>query len=219
MSLVGKNRKVFSYNNQDKRKSNFTYKDFEKSNSYHTDFSECNFSFASLRAAKFKFCSFWGATFIQTEFVGTNLRRSNFTNAVFRDCIFKQAILDRANFNNAVFENTIFIATKMNTAQKLSENTTGIICITHAPRISDFSKELIEATEKLRQNNIVRRSNVLHMKRGQINTIYLSLLMKTYSEEELIKSFQILPEYLTTQFHTLSYLENLLKKLRSTGII
>ena len=40
MSLEGKNRKVFSYNNEDRRGSNFMYKDFEKCNSYHTNFCD-----------------------------------------------------------------------------------------------------------------------------------------------------------------------------------
>ncbi len=219
MSLVGKNRKIFSYNNKDKRKSNFMYKDFEKSISYHSNFAESNFSFASLRAAKFKFCSFYGSTFVGTEFVGTNLRGSNFSNAVFNGAIFKAAVLDKANFRNATFENTIFISTSTKTAKHIDENTPGIIWIDRVPSENSFSKELVTVVENLRSNDIVRRSNVLHLKKGKINTIYLSVLLNTYTEAELIKAFTLLPEHLTTQFHTLSYLKKLLNKLRSTDII
>ena len=207
MSLAGKNRKVYSYNNIDRRNSNFTYKDFEKSCSYHSNFSGCNFTAASLRAAKFKFCSFYGAVFNQTEFIGTNLRGCNFSKATFVDAIFNAAVLDRANFSGATFQNTIFLNTGISTAKNFPENTDGIIWLSHMPAYSEFSRNLLDAVESLRENDIVRRSNVLYLKRGKINTLSLYILRQSFSEEELIKAFSALPEHITTQFHTVSYLQ------------
>ena len=73
MSLKGKNRAIYSYNNEQHAGSNFMYKDFEKSHSYRSNFQNTKFDYASLRAAHMKFCNFDGAGFKETEFVGTNL--------------------------------------------------------------------------------------------------------------------------------------------------
>lgn len=88
MSLVGKNRAVFSYNNVTKQNSNFMYKDFEKTKSYHTNFENAHFAGTSLRAAHMKYCNFTNCVFTGTEFIGTNLRGSKFICAKFIDCIF-----------------------------------------------------------------------------------------------------------------------------------
>ena len=219
MSLVGKNRKIYSYNNIDKNGSNFAYKDFEKSCSYRSNFSGCNFTGASLRAAKFKFCSFFNACFDQTEFIGTNLRGCNFSKAVFIDAIFNSAVLDHTNFSGSTFQNTIFLNTSLSTAQNFPEDKSGIIFLAGMPAYSDFSSDLLEVTEQLRNNDIVRRSNVLHLKRGKINTLSLYILCQTFSEDELIKAFSVLPEHITTQFHTVSYLKKLLTKMCNADIV
>lgn len=44
MSLKGKNRAIFSYNNVDRNESNFVYKDFEKTRSYHSSFVGAKFT-------------------------------------------------------------------------------------------------------------------------------------------------------------------------------
>ena len=50
MSLKGKNRAIYSYNNEQRVGSNFMYKDFEKSHSYRSNFQNAKFDYASLRA-------------------------------------------------------------------------------------------------------------------------------------------------------------------------
>ncbi len=35
--------------------------------------------------------------------MGTNLRGSNFKNAIFKECIFVAAVLDKVNFKDAEF--------------------------------------------------------------------------------------------------------------------
>ena len=53
MSLQGKNRAVYSYNNLDRSGSNFMYKNFDKANCYHTNFRQTVFDGASLRAVSY----------------------------------------------------------------------------------------------------------------------------------------------------------------------
>ena len=219
MSLAGKNRKVFSYNNQNRRESNFLYKDFEKTKSYRTDFGKANFSYASLRTAHMKFCNFSGAVFNGTEFVGTNLRGSLFKGASFKNAIFIAAVLDKADFTGATFENCIFCGTKTDDVKGLDNNAPGIQVIVQKPSINDFPTELIEVVQELRINDSIRKSHTLHTKKNGVNTIYLSELLKEYSEEDLINMLPQIERFITTQFYTLSYLKVLLKKVAKNATI
>ena len=211
MSLEGKNRAVYSYNNKDKGGSNFMYKDFEKSNSYHTDFSKTNFSCASLRAAKMKFCNFNGAVFKGTEFVGTNLRGSTFINTLFEQAIFSATVLDETNFRNATFHDCFFVGTGIVKARHL--NPKGITFLDKMPDSTEFSEELLSAAKGLRENDIIRRSHTLHLKKGHINTLSLKILVSEFGEDQLIQLLPHLPENITTQFYTVSYLKMALKKM------
>lgn len=212
MPLEGKNRKVYSYNNKDKSGCNFMYKDFEKTNSYHTNFSQSNFSYVSFRAAHLKFCNFYGAIFIGTEFVGTNLRGSSFKGATFKDAIFIGTVFDKTNFTGANFENCIFNATKINGITGLDSSSSGIRVLTQMPSADDFSSELVDVVQSLRNNDIIRKSHTLHTKNNGINTIYINELLRDYSEEELIRLLPKIENLITTQFYTLSYIKKLLQK-------
>ena len=95
VSLKGKNRAIFSYNNVDRNESNFMYKDFEKTRSYHSSFVGAKFTGTSFRAAHMKYCNFSTYVFQDSDFVGTNLRGSVFSGAYFKDCIFVASVLDK----------------------------------------------------------------------------------------------------------------------------
>lgn len=218
MSLLAPNKKVFSYNNTDNRNSNFTYKNFAKTSSYHTNFSGNNFTAVSFRSAAFKFCSFYDAKFKQTEFIGTNLKSCNFTNAKFSDSIFNGVNLMGCNFKNASFKNTYFVGTGVKQAKNFPVDSDGIIWLDKMPAITDFSNELVSATESLRTNDYIRRSGVLHLKRERINTLTLLILTKEFTNEELIKAFSILPKHINSQFYTVAYLKKLLLKLKASTL-
>ena len=148
-----------------------------------------------------------------TEFVGTNVKGSNFKKACFKNAIFNSVVLDKADFDDALFEDTIFLSTGMKNVKHLPENTKGIIILDKMPHENGFSNNLLMEVEQLRFNDIIRRSSVLHLKNKRINTLSLFLLLKQFSEEELFKALPLLPENLTTQFYTVSYLQKLLIKI------
>lgn len=219
MSLVGKNRAIFSYNNKNKNDSNFMYKDFEKTKSYHSSFLNAKFIGTSLRAAHMKYCNFTGCTFHGVDFVGTNLRGSVFKDASFKDCIFVATVLDRANFKNASFENCYFLGVGVKNAKNFPVDNDGIVILGSIPAQECVMYELREVIDRLRKNDIIRRSNTLHMKKGRINTLTVMVLKKEYTEEELIRYLPILPQYVTTQFYTVSYLKMVLKKIEKSYTI
>lgn len=189
------------------------YKDFEKANSYHSYFARADFSYASLRAAKMKYCNFSGCTFVETEFIGTNLRGSSFRGASFSGAIFNSVVLDRTDFTNATFQNCYFLGVSFNKAKNAPKNLDGNTIFSSMPSLDGFSPQLLTVVESLRGNDLIRRSNTLHLKRGRINTLALYILKESYSDEELVEKLAKLPLYLTTQFHTVSYLKKILKKI------
>lgn len=219
MSLIGKNRALYSYNNKDRHESNFMYKDFEKTKSYNTSFVDAKFIGTSLRAAQMKFCDFSRCEFQGVDFVGTNLRGSKFIDASFRDCIFVATVLDRTNFKNATFENCYFVGAGIKSAKNFPEESEGLCVLSSQPAQESVSMELRQTIEELRENDIVRRSNTLHLKKGRVNTLTLMILEKDYTEEELLHYLPMIPKLVSTQFYTVSYLKTLLKKAAKASII
>lgn len=219
MSLLAPNKKVFSYKLANRRGSDFTYKNFTKTSSYKSNFSCCNFTGATLRSASFKFCSFNKAVFNQTEFIGTRLRGCKCNGARFSDTVFYQAELRGSDFKNAHFKNTFFVCTGISKARNFPEGTDGIIWMDKMPDVSEFSSELIDAAEKLRANDYIRRSRVLCLKRDRINTLTLSILKQQFTDEELIRAFSVLPDHIHSQFYTVSYLKKLLLRMKNQTII
>lgn len=188
------------------------YKDFEKSNSYKSNFQGANFNYASLRAAKMKFCNFTDASFIGTEFIGTNLHGSTFRGAYFKEAIFWSTILKQVDFSGATFEDCYFVNTGTVNLKYPLSNLDGIVIMNVLPPSGNFSGELLQVVEDLRSNDIIRRSHTLHLKKGEINTLSLYILLQEFSEKELITALPRVAEKVSSPFFTLSYLKNLLKR-------
>ena len=133
MSLVGKNRKLFSYKNEDRKQRHYMYKDFEKTKSYKTDFSYSSFTGVSLRAAQMKYCNFNHVCFSGVDFIGTNLCGSTFKGASFSDCIFSSTKLKHTSFTDSVFQNCYFIGIGIASAKGLYRDTEGITFLDRMP--------------------------------------------------------------------------------------
>ena len=218
MSLVGKNRDIFSYTNENRDGSKFLYKDFEKTESYHSSFVNAVFSGTSLRGAKMKYCNFTGCSFSGVDFVGTNLRGSNFKNARFERCIFVSVTFESANLKDATFENCYMIGNLLSKAKNVPEDITGIKMFSR-PLDEPISDELAAVVQALRENDNIRRSHTLHGKNRTLNLLSLIILKETYSEEDLVRLLPLLPQYISTQFYTFSYLDALLTKISKEHII
>ena len=219
MSLEGKNRAIFSYNNSDKQNSNIMYKDFEKTKSYHTRFINAQFTGTSLRAAQMKYCDFTGCVFSGSEFIGTNLRGSKFINAKFANCIFSGLVLDKANFRGAIFSNCYMVGVSGKSAYNFPEDLSGNVVLPAMPPQDSISRELSVVIESLRENDYIRRSHTLHLKNGKINTLTIMILNELYSNDQLIQLLPLLPKVVSTQFYTVSHLKAYLKKAEKVDIL
>ena len=214
MSLVGKNRAIFSYHNKNKDGSKFIYKDFEKTKSIHSRFVNAEFVGTSLRAAHMKYCNFTNCKFSGVDFIGTNLRGSNFMGAHFTKCIFVSTVLEKANFRYATFENCYMLGNLLSKSKNVPHDNAGIKIVGDDLKAEAISEELTNVIQSLRENDIIRQSHTLHGKNNKINLLSVLILKETYTEEELIRLLPMIPDYLTTQFYTFSYLETLLTKIK-----
>lgn len=214
MSLVGKNKALFSYNNKNKSGSEFMYKDFEKTKSFHSYFANASFVGTSFRGASLKYCNFSGCMFESDDFIGTNCKGSKFDWAKFNDCIFVSCNMDKAKFKNAVFKNCYMIGTPLKKTNGEVDTREGLIVLKSYPPEADFSEQLIREVERLRDNENIRRSGTVVIKRGKINTLTLMILKKEYTEDELIALLPLLPTVINKPFYTVSYLKAMLKKLK-----
>jgi len=219
VSLVGKNRALFSYKNDDRSGSTFQYKDFEKTKSYNSKFVHAKFIGTSLRAAHMKYCNFDNCLFDQVDFVGTNMRGSSFIGARFIKCTFVSAVFEKANFKNAIFENCYWVVTSHANIRNFPEDSDGIKILTSFPSQDTVNPELLQVIESLRKNDIIRRSRTLHGKNGKTNTVSLMILNQEYDDDDLVQLLPKLPQLITTQFYTLSYLQSLLKKAMKDAIM
>lgn len=214
MSLIGKNKHIFSYSNKNETGKKYINKDFEKTSSYHTNFSTTLFENTSFRAAKIKYCNFYGSLFKSSEFIGTNLKGCKFKNATFENCVLTSANIKKATFKDASFHHCFI--TGINKDCFKGAIFYNCIFYDKYPSLINISSSLRKVIEELRSNDIIRRSHTLHLKNGKINTLTILILRELYDEIELIHLLPLIPNYLTTQFYTTSYLIHLLKKIQNS---
>ena len=144
------------------------------------------------------------------EFIGTNLKGSDFENAKFENTLFDSVNLEGVDFKDAEFKNTIFLATDISKAINLNVNTPGIKIYDEMP-VLEISDELRTSVLNVMNNKFVKAARVLDTKDGGINFINLMTLLEHFDEETLIKGLNIIKDELNCDFHTLSYIVKYLK--------
>ena len=195
----------FHYNKAEKMNKNFMYNNLARSNCYASSFAGSNFNFVSFRGAHFKSCDFYGCTFKGAEFIGTNLKNSKFRHAKFENTIFEEVNLDNVDFRDAEFKDVIFVGCDLSKCTNLGVDVLNITVFDEMPELQ-ISVELENSINKALANKFIKASRVLDTKEGKINTVKIYLLQKQFSEEDLIKGFNVMGEEIDREFHTLSYL-------------
>lgn len=210
MSLVGKNKKIFSYTNLDVRERNFINKDFNKSQSYQSSFSQSKFENTSFSATKFKFCGFYEAVFKFCDFTGALFRKGNLQRATFEGCIIRASQFEQCKLSGASFNNCLIIGTKIQSPPADFNNTKVLEC---NPPESSFSIDLCEQVRLLKSNKFISKSRVFHLKKGKLNTATLFFLLSSFDEENLTKLIPRLDTEITRDFFTVSYVAKILTRL------
>lgn len=183
-----------------------------------SNFSDAAFTNTSFIGTKFKVCSFYGAKFDSCLLQGTLFRKCNLTNATFENTIILSSIFDKTKLKGCKFHNCRILHGKKLKTLISGKNLENTLFLDKLPNIKDFNHELIQVVENLRINNYIRRSGILHRKKGLLNTISIDILSSQFDEYFLIENLPKLPYLISNEFHTLSYIQNLLYKIKD-GII
>ncbi|MGA4453464.1 pentapeptide repeat-containing protein [Pseudomonas fortuita] len=216
MSLVGKNRKVFSYTNADVRDKFFQHKDFNKAQPYHSNFSQGRFENSSFSATKFKFCGMHGCSFESCDFTGSLFRNCNLQNSKFSNCIIRASIFEKCKLQGVEFNNCIIVGQKIPVNYDLNISN---IFLASNPSVSDFDPDLIKVVEELRSNSFIRKSAVFHLKRQKTNTVTLRFLLLSFSSDFLIENIPVLAEEIRRDFYTVSYVVRILTRLAEKATV
>ncbi len=219
MSVNDRNRHAFSYVDHDAREKNFIYKNFNKSSSYHSDFSKSKFVSSSFIGTKFKFCSFYGAEFKDCLIRGALFRKCNLQTATFTNCMLAANVFDRAKLKDCKFINCKIVGSSKTLQSIPEKNIEHTEVVSSYPDEAEFSSALIQQVEQLRSHDHIRRSSVLHRKKGELDTLSLKVLIEEFGEDFLIKNLSKLQGSVTREFHTLSYIQGILRKPNTDDIV
>lgn len=219
MTANDRNRYAFSYENHDVRERNFIYKNFNKSSSYHSNFSNSKFVSSSFIGTKFKFCSFYGAEFKECLIRGALFRKCNLQTATFTNCMLVANVFDRAKLKDCKFINCKIIGSSQTLQLISEENLEHTQVMNSFPNEAEFDSALIQQVENLRTHEHIRRSSVLHRKKGKLDTLSLKVLTEEFGDEFLIKNLPKLLSLVTREFHTLSYIQGILRKSSADDIV
>ena len=111
-----------------------------------------------------------------------------------------------ARENNHIITTTFEHSSVLNTYRELEKQGVSVTYLKVNNKGFIDLKELEEAINKAMTNSFIKASRVLDTKEGKINPVKVCLLQKLFSEEELIKGFNIMTEEIDRDFYTLSYL-------------
>lgn len=213
MTINDRNRLAFSYTSHDVRNKRFIYKNFNKSSSYSSNFSDSTFESSSFVGSKFKFCGMYGAIFNKCLIRGTLFRKCNLEAAIFTDCIIAASSFDRTKLKNSRFINCKIIGStnlKGFLPAECFENTE---FLSEYPSEDAFSDELITVIKNLRSNPFIRKSTVLHRKKDKLDTISLKLLVDEFGDNTLTLKLPAATLLINNEFHTLTYIQSVLRKV------
>jgi hypothetical protein len=217
MTANDRNRYAFSYNSLDVRNKNFIFKNFNKSCSFKSNFSNSTFKSTSFIGAKFKFCSLYNVNFEGCLIRGVLFKKCNLTNAKFINSIISATIFDKNKLTGCQFINCKVINTEKLRLLIPKNNFVNTDILESYPDPQGFSDELLKVVENLRSNKFIRKSTILHRKKGQLDTVSISILVSQFGETFLVKSLPKIAQEIKNEFHTLSYIQSILNNINNNG--
>lgn len=165
-------------------RSNFYYdgtihnKSASKSSFYNIRFKKVNITYCSFKQVKFN----------GIDFIFSNLKHSKFTNCSFEDTVFFATNIKYVKFKNCSFKNVYFFNTDTSKISCIDFLNSEISVINKYPNLT-LSKQLNNALEKLALNERILKNRVIHVTKNKPNYWIVSILLKDFSEGELVKGF------------------------------
>lgn len=202
----------YSYNCKDASNAKFFNKNFNKTESYNSNFTGVLFRNTSLIGAKFKFCNLNEVIFENCLVQGALFRKCPMNNVKFVNCIITATKFDRTSLKHTFFDSSVIIdAPKIKNLPQDRFSSCDVLDNYYPD--TEFSASILEKFEALRNNPFINRSSVLHRKKGKLNTVAIKILLKEFSEDELLNKLPKLEKEISTDFYTLSYITLMLKRI------
>lgn len=218
MTANSDNKKAFSYKNHDASDKKFLNKNFNKTESYSSRFINSTFTNTSFIGSKFKFCNLNNTTFEDCLIRGALFRKSKMDNVNFKNSIICASVFDRTSLKGCYFYDSIIVSSNVN-GKIPPERLINTDIVTGYYPMSEFNELLLQKIEKLRKNEFIRRSSVLHRKKGLLDTVAITLLVREFGEEFLLSNIDKLNDGISRDFHTLSYIKLFLKKNKNADTL
>lgn len=195
------------------QRPNRTYENKYYCNSrcYKAVFSKILFYNVNFRRSIITKTSFKKSNLIGVDFWNANLKGSNFSEANLENVIFVNTKLDYVNFKNTVFNNTYFVNTNLDKVKNLNINLEGIIILKKYPTI-ELSTALKDVLLDFKHYKNFYKTKILHLSQSKLNKFNIFILLKHFSEEELITKLTKLKEN-KKRINTLNHLVETLKKI------
>lgn len=162
-----------------------------QSNMHNLIFKGALIENVNYRASIITDCNFRNARLIGVDFIGVNLKKTSFKGALFDNVLFFGANLKDVDFKDAVFKNVTFINTNLKNAKNLSIENQNVTVLNSYPTVS-LEEDLINVLFNLSMYPDIYKYHVLHVKKTKFNMWILYLLLKSYSQKNLIRGFQAL---------------------------
>ena len=180
-------KKLFKLNifHKSSRTNIIKNKYYSKSQSFNALFHMVQFKNVNFRGAIFTKCNFKSCVFDGVEFWGTNLKKSQFKNSRFKDCVFVGSKLERANFKNAQFINCTFVNMNYSTVKNLNIDMQQNVKLNKYPALI-LSNNLQHAIIDTQTNKYLSKFKLLFLNNKKINMLNVFLLLKHFSENDLI---------------------------------
>ena len=183
-----------------------------KSRMYKVSFKNQSLYNVNFKGAIITNSSFREATITNCEFLGTNLSNCSFKKAKFINCVFMGTKIKNANFEEATFENVLFVTQKTTNCKNLSIiDCSPTIVKTIKPII--LSDNLKNAIDNYYEKSKDKITHILKLNRTKYNFLHIGILLKTYTEKQLIDGLSKLIELSTFDFPTIYSLQNYLQKI------
>lgn len=192
-------------------RSNFYYdgtihnKSSSKSSFYNIRFKKVNITYCSFKQVKFN----------GIDFIFSNLKHSNFTNCSFEDTVFFGSNMKYVKFKNCIFKNVYFFNTDISKISCIDFSNSEISVINQYPNLT-LIQQLDNSLGRLSLNERIFKNRVLHVTRNKPNYWIISILLKDFSQDELVKGFNKLSynnnSNSNRDFFTYSSFKNFLNK-------
>lgn len=137
----------------------------------------------------------------------------------FTNCLLVANVFDRAKFKDCEFINCKILGSSKSLQIVPEKNFQNTEVLNSYQNEEGFDSGLIQKVEQLISHDYIRRSSVLHRKNGKLDTLSLKVLVEEFGEDFLIKSLSKLRNSVTREFHTLSYIQSILRKSGCDDIV